>query len=154
MPTILVADDEPSLRRLVRATIEDSDHAVLEAGDGELAWALIQEHHPCVALLDVQMPGRSGLELARAIRATPELSSTHIVLLTAFAQQADKAAGLAAGADLYLTKPFSPLELIQTIEHLCTVNGMAWRPGLLFSRSGGRVRPQIPEPTRASARAK
>jgi CheY-like chemotaxis protein len=74
------------------------------------------EHRPAVALLDVQMPGRSGLDLARAIRGQPQLSGTHVVLLTSKAQDADIKAGLAAGADRYLTKPFSPLELLTVVE--------------------------------------
>jgi len=66
--------------------------------------------------LDVQMPGRAGLELTYAIRGDPELSRTFVVLLTSKAQQADIQAGLAAGADRYLTKPFSPLELLTVVE--------------------------------------
>lgn len=116
MVTVLIADDEAPLRLLVAATIESNEYAVVEAADGDEAWALLQQHRPAVALLDVSMPGRTGLELARAIKADPELAATRIVLLTAKAQPADVAAGLAAGADLYLTKPFSPLELIAVVE--------------------------------------
>jgi CheY-like chemotaxis protein len=114
--TVLVADDERSLRLLVNATIASDQYAVIEAADGDEAWRLLLEYRPAVALLDVQMPGRTGLDITRAIRSQPQLSDTHIVLLTSKAQDADVKAGLAAGADRYLTKPFSPLELLTVVE--------------------------------------
>ena len=113
---VLIADDERSLRLLVNATIASDQYTVIEATDGDEAWRLLLEHQPAVALLDVQMPGRSGLDLARAIRSEPELSSIHVVLLTSKAQDADIKEGLAAGVDRYLTKPFSPLELLTVVE--------------------------------------
>ena len=116
MTTILIADDEPSLRLLVSATISSDDYDVVEATDGDEAWSLIRYHRPRVALLDVQMPGRTGLELTRAIRNDPELAKTCVILLTSKAQKSDVEAGLAAGADRYLTKPFSPLELLRVVE--------------------------------------
>ena len=114
--TVLIADDEPSLRVLVHATIASDQYLVLEAVDGDEAWQLLLEHKPDLALLDVQMPGRSGLELTRAIRAEPELAHVHVILLTSQAQETDIQAGLTAGADRYLTKPFSPLELLTVVE--------------------------------------
>ena len=116
MRKVLIADDEPTMRLLVRETIALDDYEVVEAEDGDEAWQLIQEHRPAVALLDVAMPGRTGLELTRAIKADPDLAGMHVILLTAKAQQADIEAGLAAGASRYLTKPFSPLELLDIIE--------------------------------------
>ncbi len=123
MATVLIADDEPSLRLLVFTTIESDDYVVVEAEDGDEAWRLLKQHRPTLALLDVSMPGRTGLELTRAIRADPDLAGTRVVLLTAKAQQADIEAGIAAGADMYLTKPFSPLELLDVIDK------MLHRPG-------------------------
>jgi two-component system phosphate regulon response regulator PhoB len=114
--TVLIADDERSLRLLVSATISSDQYTVIEAADGDEAWRLLLEYKPAVALLDVQMPGRSGLDIARAIRRQPQLSGTHVVMLTSKAQDADIKAGLAAGADHYLTKPFSPLELLTVVE--------------------------------------
>jgi CheY-like chemotaxis protein len=114
--TVLIADDEPSLRLLVSATISSDEYDVVEAVDGDEAWGLIRRHRPSVVLLDVQMPGRTGLDLARAIRDDPDLTRTSVILLTSKAQQADIEAGLAAGADRYLTKPFSPLELLRVVE--------------------------------------
>jgi len=114
--TVLIADDEPAVRRLLRVTIESEAYTILEATNGDEAWRLLQQHHPAAVLLDVRMPGRSGIELAQAIRADPALAATRIVMLTASAEPEDVAAGLAAGADAYLTKPFSPLELLATLD--------------------------------------
>lgn len=116
MKTVLIADDQPSLRVLVNATITSDDYNIVEAADGDQAWALVKKHRPEVALLDVQMPGRTGLELTRAIRGDATLDGTRVILLTANAHEADIAAGLAAGADTYLTKPFSPLQLLTVLE--------------------------------------
>ena len=114
--TVLIADDEPSMRLLVRATIESDQFEVLEAGDGEEAWNMIREHKPSVVLLDVQMPGRTGLEVLALIRSDPSLSATRVIMLTAKALKADMELGLTAGADLYLTKPFSPLDLLTRVD--------------------------------------
>lgn len=114
--TVLIADDELHMRLLVAATIESQDYIVIEAADGDEAWDLIQRHHPDVVLLDVQMPGKSGVELTRAIKSDPTLSAARVIMLTSQAQAADIQRGLAAGASLYLTKPFSPLELLLAVE--------------------------------------
>jgi CheY-like chemotaxis protein len=114
--TVLIADDEPSMRLLVHATIESDDYKVVEAADGMEAWAMIQQHKPSLVLLDVQMPGRSGLEVLRSVRADPSLLATRVILLTSKAQEHDVEAGLIAGADFYLTKPFSPLDLLTRVE--------------------------------------
>ena len=114
--TVLIADDEPSMRLLVHATIESDDYKVVEAADGMEAWAMIQQYKPSLVLLDVQMPGRSGLEVLRSVRADPSLLATRVILLTSKAQEHDVEAGLIAGADFYLTKPFSPLDLLTRVE--------------------------------------
>jgi CheY-like chemotaxis protein len=114
--TVLIADDEPSMRLLVHATIESDDYKVVEAADGLEAWAMIQQYKPSLVLLDVQMPGRSGLEVLRSVRADPSLLATRVILLTSKAQEHDVEAGLIAGADFYLTKPFSPLDLLTRVE--------------------------------------
>ncbi len=116
MKVVVVADDEPSLRLLVLATIDSVKRQVIEAADGDEAWTQIQQHRPALALLDVQMPGRTGLELTRLIKQDPALAGTQVILLTSKAQESDIAAGIAAGADHYLTKPFSPLELLTMVE--------------------------------------
>jgi CheY-like chemotaxis protein len=114
--TVLIADDESSMRLLVHATIESDDYEVVEATDGAEAWAMIQKHKPSLVLLDVQMPGQSGFEVLRLIKADPSLSATKVILLTSKAQESDVEAGLIAGADFYLTKPFSPLDLLTRVE--------------------------------------
>jgi CheY-like chemotaxis protein len=114
--TVLIADDESSIRLLVHATIESDDYTVVEAADGAQAWALTQELKPSLVLLDVQMPGRSGLEVLRSIKADPNLKGTRVILLTSKAQERDIEVGLIAGADFYLTKPFSPLDLLTRVE--------------------------------------
>ncbi len=114
--TVLIADDESSIRLLVHATIESDDYAVVEAADGAQAWALTQDLKPALVLLDVQMPGQSGLEVLRSIKADPGLKGTRVILLTSKAQERDIEIGLIAGADFYLTKPFSPLDLLTRVE--------------------------------------
>jgi CheY-like chemotaxis protein len=114
--TVLIADDEPSMRLLVHATIESDDYSVVEAADGSEAWEMIQKLRPSLVLLDVQMPGQSGLEVLRAVRADPRFESTRVILLTSKAQETEIEAGLIAGADFYLTKPFSPLDLLTRVE--------------------------------------
>lgn len=113
---MIVADDEPSVRLLVVATIGLDAYNVIEASDGEEAWSLIQEYRPELVLLDVRMAGRTGMEILQAIRANPEFVKTKVILLTASAQQSDINAGLAAGADFYLTKPFSPRDLLSKLD--------------------------------------
>jgi CheY-like chemotaxis protein len=116
LATVLIADDEPSMRLLVHATIESDDYKVLEAADGDEAWTLISQFKPSLVLLDVQMPGRTGLEILGMIKSDPALASTRVILLTAKALVADVEAGMTAGADFYLTKPFSPLDLLTRVE--------------------------------------
>jgi DNA-binding response OmpR family regulator len=101
---------------LVQATIESDGYRVLEATDGNEAWSLIQEYRPSLVLLDVRMPGRTGLEILREIKAKPDLVATKVILLTASAQESEINAGLVAGADFYLTKPFSPRDLLSKID--------------------------------------
>ena len=114
--TVLIADDESSMRLLVHATIESDEYTVVEAVNGEDAWAMIQKHKPSLVLLDVQMPGRSGLDVLRLVKSDPNLMGTRVILLTSKAQEGDVEAGLIAGADFYLTKPFSPLDLLTRVE--------------------------------------
>ncbi|MDP8924712.1 MAG: response regulator [Chloroflexota bacterium] len=108
MRTVIVGDVEPSLRLLVSATVRSDRCVVIDAVDGDDAWALIRQHRPAVAVLDEKMPKRTGLELARLIRADPELVGTYVILITSGVQESDTRAGREAGADRYITKPFSP----------------------------------------------
>ena len=116
MRTVLIADDESSIRLLVHATIESEDYTVVEAADGTGAWNMIQKLKPALVLLDIHMPGRNGLDVLRLIRADASLEGTRVILLTSKAQESDIEAGLIAGADFYLTKPFSPLDLLTRVD--------------------------------------
>ena len=104
------------MRLLVHTTIQSDAYTVLEASDGDEAWTVIQQYRPALVLLDIQMPGRTGIEILEMIKSDPSLKRTRVIMLTARALAADVEAGLAAGADFYLTKPFSPLELLARVE--------------------------------------
>ncbi len=117
-PVIVVADDEEDILELVALGLERAGYVIHRAADGEQALALIREHTPDLAILDVAMPKLDGFELTRQLRNDPKTSETKIVLLTARVQEADVDAGLAAGAHDYITKPFSPQELQQRVTGL------------------------------------
>ena len=118
MMTLLIADDEPAILDMVRFTLEDPQVRIVEASDGATALELARQLGPDVALLDVKMPRLSGLDVCRRLRELPECAHTRVVLLTAAAQAEDRRRGLAAGADHYLTKPFSPLALLTLVRSL------------------------------------
>jgi two-component system phosphate regulon response regulator PhoB len=116
--TVLVCDDETILRILVRATLARLGFRVLEASDGNRALTCIRKDKPDLVLLDLMLPGRSGSEILAEVRGDPDCASTPVVLLSARAQAAECAAGLAGGADLYLFKPFSPRGLVDVVKHI------------------------------------
>jgi DNA-binding response OmpR family regulator len=119
---VLIADDDPATRRLVSATLTSDQYSVLEAADGEEAWRLIRQHHPSVAILDWQMPVYTGLELSDVIKGDPQVGGMTVIMLTGRNAPADRAAGARARADLYLTKPFSPQELLGAVEQALGFN--------------------------------
>jgi DNA-binding response OmpR family regulator len=118
MATVLIVDDEPNIVQLVRLTLESMRVRVFEASDGATAIDQAITVRPDLVLLDVDLPDVSGLEVCRRLRAEAALAHTKIVMLTAAAQQDDVARGFAAGADQYLTKPFSPVRLLTLVEQL------------------------------------
>ncbi|MDD0838117.1 response regulator [Curvibacter sp. HBC61] len=119
MKKILIVDDHADIRKLLRMTMEFVAYEIFEAADGKTGLAMAEELQPDLVLLDVMMPGGvDGLEVCRRIKAAPELSHAKVILLTARGQSEDRAAGFAAGADEYLVKPFSLLQLIETIHKL------------------------------------
>jgi CheY-like chemotaxis protein len=119
MTRVLIVDDQPDIRRLIRMTLEDEPFELQEAADGEQALAAVAAWRPDLILLDVMMPGRfDGLQVCASVRANPGSADTRVVLLSARADGQDRDAGHAAGADEYLTKPFSPLQLLETIDRL------------------------------------
>ena len=116
MKKILIVDDHADIRRLIRITLEFEQYEIHEVADGQSALDVIAVLKPDVVLLDVMMPGAiDGLEVCRRIRAAPELHHLRVMLLSAHGQAQDREAGLHAGADTYLVKPFSPLQLIDSI---------------------------------------
>jgi CheY-like chemotaxis protein len=116
---VLVVDDQADIRKLVRMTLAISDAEVYEADSGEGSLKMATSLRPHVVLMDVMMPGEiDGYEACRRIKDDPNLTETAVVILTARGQQSDLEAGQAAGADAYLVKPFSPLQLLDTFNQL------------------------------------
>jgi DNA-binding response OmpR family regulator len=111
LPLVLAADDDPLIRELIQFRLERSGYAVVTAENGDDALRLARERRPDLLVLDVMMPGLNGYEVTRRLRADEETRRIPIILLTARVQEADVAQGFEAGADDYLTKPFSPQEL-------------------------------------------
>jgi CheY-like chemotaxis protein len=119
MPSVLIVDDDPSIRKLVATTLEDvAGFELVEAADGNEALELAREQAPAIVLLDIDMPGMDGLEVCRQLRDHPETADATVVMLTAAADQEAERAAEEAGADLFLTKPFSPLELLRLVDDL------------------------------------
>ena len=115
MPCVLVVDDDPFIRKLVVTTLEDvAGFDLVEAGDGEQALAEAERRAPTLVLLDIDMPRLDGIEVCRRLRAT-EATRTTIVMLTAAAGDDEERRAEEAGADLFLTKPFSPLDLLRLV---------------------------------------
>lgn len=115
---VLICDNEEPLRALVRAALAPRGYELLEARDGDESLVRAREAKPDLIVLDMMMPGRTGLDVLRELRADPDLSATPVVMLTARAQLTDEQAAADAGADRFLPKPFSPLELDALIASL------------------------------------
>ena len=118
MAQILICDDEEPIRALVAATLDGLGHSLLEARDGERALELARQHRPQLVILDVMMPKQSGLDVLTAIKREAQLGDTKVIVLTARAQRVDSASALAAGADVFMAKPFRPAELVAAVERL------------------------------------
>jgi two-component system phosphate regulon response regulator PhoB len=118
MATILVCDNEEVLRSLVCATLDGGGHDLVEARDGDEALLLATSRKPDLLLLDMMMPGKSGLEVLAELRRDPDLARVPVVMLTARTQAGDRDAAARAGATRFLPKPFRPLELIAVVEEL------------------------------------
>ena len=131
MSTILIADDEARIRRLVSDFLKRDGHTILEAADGKTALELIENRRPTLdlAILDVMMPGMDGFEVLREVREQ-ETGDNHlpVMLLTARAEDADQVRGLEGGADDYVTKPFSPIVLAARVRTLLKREGRAASP--------------------------
>ena len=115
---ILVADDEPHIVMALEFLLRKQGYEVLIARNGDEALALVDSARPDLVLLDVMMPARSGYDVCKEIRARPDLAGMKVVMLSAKGGQRDVQQGLAAGADLYISKPFSNRELLDRIDAL------------------------------------
>jgi DNA-binding response OmpR family regulator len=111
-PTILVADDEPDVRDFVEIKLRRAGMNVVTASDGRGALVAVDERHPDLVVLDIMMPGLSGIDVMREMQAGRTAHQPPVILLTARAQEADVELGFAVGAVDYVTKPFSPRELL------------------------------------------
>ena len=114
--TILVVEDEPAIQELISYSLRQAGYVVFCAEDAEQAMSVVNEALPALVLLDWMLPGMSGVEFARVLRRAARTKTIPIIMLTARAEESDKIAGLEIGADDYITKPFSPRELIARIK--------------------------------------
>jgi DNA-binding response OmpR family regulator len=111
--TVLVVDDEPSVRDVVVRYLRQAGYRTLEAGDGDDARDLLEQEMPSLIVLDLMLPGMDGLALCRWIRERSELP---VIMITALGEETDRLTGLEVGADDYMTKPFSPRELVARVK--------------------------------------
>jgi CheY-like chemotaxis protein len=119
MGSVLIVDDDPFVRKLIATTLEDvAGFELMEAGDGNEAVEVAQRTRPQLVFLDVDMPRLDGFEACRRLRAESGTAAATIVMLTAAAGDTAEQEAETAGADLFLTKPFSPLELLRLVDEL------------------------------------
>jgi DNA-binding response OmpR family regulator len=116
--TILVIDDEKDLIELVRYNLENDGFDVIAATDGQSGLDVVKKHRPDLVVLDLMMPGLDGLQVCQQLRADPRSARIPLIMLTAKATEADRIIGLELGADDYITKPFSPREVIARVKAL------------------------------------
>lgn len=115
---ILIVDDEPYILRSLSFVLEREGYTVLTASDGETGLTRIREHHPALVFLDIMLPRRNGYEVCAEVKGDPELVDTHVVMLSAKGQQIDRERGMLGGANEYMTKPFSPREIMQYVRNV------------------------------------
>jgi two-component system phosphate regulon response regulator PhoB len=113
---ILLVEDEPGIQELLKFNLTQAGHMVTAAGDAEQALSFLKNTLPDVILLDWMLPGMSGIDLCRRLRQDERYQSVPIIMLTARGEERDKVTGLDTGADDYITKPFSPRELVSRIK--------------------------------------
>ena len=114
--TVLVVDDESSIRDMLAISLDAAGYNVLQAENAQKAHALVVDKHPDLVLLDWMMPGTSGLELLRRLKRDELTDHIPVILLTARAEESNKISGLDSGADDYISKPFSPRELVARVK--------------------------------------
>jgi two-component system, OmpR family, phosphate regulon response regulator PhoB len=119
MKRIVIIEDQPDIRKLIHMTLEFENYEIHEAADGSSGLSLVMGVRPDLVLLDVMMPGElDGLQVCKRIKSNPATEHIKVILLTARGQEKDREVGQQMGANEYLVKPFSPLQLIETIEQL------------------------------------
>ncbi len=118
MAKVLIADDQSQLRQLVRLTLESGRFEIFEAPDGEAALEVARRERPDLLFLDWTMPGMPGVEVCRRLRDDPATEAIRIVMLTARSQPADRQIARAMGVDDYITKPFSPIALLEKVREV------------------------------------
>jgi len=116
MTTILVVDDEPDIREVMRFALENADYRVIEAAHADEARKLLTNESPDLILLDWMLPGRSGLELAKQLKQSPKSRAVPIIMVSARGEEEDRIKGLDTGADDYIAKPFSPREMVARVK--------------------------------------
>jgi len=125
--TILIADDEPNQLELLSYNLAQAGFAVLQATDGQNALQQIEDHNPDLVILDWMMPHMSGIELCRTLRSRSDTKLMPVIILSARGEEGDRTLGLDTGADDYMSKPFSPRELVSRVKALLRRS----RPALL-----------------------
>jgi two-component system phosphate regulon response regulator PhoB len=134
--TILVIDDEADLVELLRYNLQREGFEVICASDGKVGLQSARHHRPDLIVLDVMMPNIDGLEVCRALRADERCANVPIIMLTAKAAEADRIVGLELGADDYVTKPFSPRELVARVKAVLRRTGVPREPSKVIRVSG------------------
>jgi two-component system alkaline phosphatase synthesis response regulator PhoP len=115
---ILIADDNQNIRDALTYLLEDEGYQLLLARDGAETLQKVREQRPDILFLDVMMPEMNGYEVCRTIRADPQVKNTYIIMLTAKGQVAEQERGKEVGADEYIVKPFSPMEILAKVKHI------------------------------------
>ncbi|MEM8859467.1 MAG: response regulator, partial [Chloroflexota bacterium] len=113
---ILVCDDDPEVVLLMRGYLEQAGFGVLTAYNGDTAFQMMRSEKPDLLLIDLMMPGKDGMEVTRLIRNDPQICNTPIIMLTAKIDEPDRIIGLEMGADDYITKPYSPREVVARVK--------------------------------------
>ena len=129
MTTVLLAEDDADIRDLIAFRLDRAGYTVRAVGDGVAALAAVEAGGVDLALLDVQMPGLTGLQVCRRLRANPATSDLPVIVVTAAARADDVAGGFDAGADDYIVKPFSPRLLVERVQALPNRRVVAARVG-------------------------
>ncbi len=115
---ILIADDNENIREALTYLLEDEGYSLSMAKDGAETLAKVREVHPDILFLDIMMPEINGYDVCRTIKNDPELRNIYVIMLTAKGQAAEQERGRAAGADEYIVKPFSPMEILAKIKNI------------------------------------